>query len=150
MSDYLAHDYIWAARETDSDDMDAGTFCSVDDGGTKYIRADLAKSQIKAAEAAALMKAAEVAGSLGDKWWNEYKDINSPDRGDSHREGMSDGASDIQHAILALISDDQFILDAYVEAEVNKALDWAADCVRFTERSVSRIAIAATIRAMKE
>lgn len=41
--DDLAPDYIWAAREAGSDDMDAGTFCSADDGGTKYIRATLAE-----------------------------------------------------------------------------------------------------------
>ena len=59
--DDLAPDYIWAMREVGSDDMDAGTFCSVDDGGTKYIRSDLAQSQIKAAEAAAYRKAAAYA-----------------------------------------------------------------------------------------
>ena len=51
--DDLAPDYIWAMREVGSDDMDAGTFCSVDDGGTKYIRSDLAEARVALAVEAA-------------------------------------------------------------------------------------------------
>lgn len=36
-----APERIWAAKDRKADVWDAGTFCSVDDGGTEYVRADL-------------------------------------------------------------------------------------------------------------
>lgn len=61
--DDLAPDYIWAMRELGSDDMDAGTFCSVDDGGTKYIREDVVEALLRQARNEALEGAARMADS---------------------------------------------------------------------------------------
>ncbi|MFG6591304.1 hypothetical protein [Sulfitobacter sp. 1A12157] len=45
-----APERIWAAAEAGSDDFDAGTFCTVDDGGVPYVRADLLDDAVKALE----------------------------------------------------------------------------------------------------
>ena len=43
---------IWACKEFGSDDWDAGTFCTVSDGGTEYTRTDVTDARIKELEAA--------------------------------------------------------------------------------------------------
>jgi hypothetical protein len=42
---------IWACKEFGSDDWDAGTFCTVSDGGTEYTRTDVTDARIKELEA---------------------------------------------------------------------------------------------------
>lgn len=123
--DDLAPDYIWAMRELGSDDMDAGTFCSFDDGGTKYIRSDLADARV----ALAIQQAADAAVD----WYVSN--------------GEADGLS-VEDAIRALPHDPE-ALEALLRQARNEALDWAADQVKFTDRTTSRLDIAAAIRAMK-
>ena len=40
MSEAQAPERIWIMADLGSDDMDAGTWCSADDGGLEYVRAD--------------------------------------------------------------------------------------------------------------
>ena len=42
-----APEKIWADKEFGSDDWDAGTFCTVSDGGTEYTRTDIADALIE-------------------------------------------------------------------------------------------------------
>lgn len=53
----------------------------------------------------ALREASKVADDLAIKWWGEYKNRLSPHCADPQYQGMSDGASDVAAAILALIGE---------------------------------------------
>lgn len=55
-----APERIWAQKEAFSEDWDAGTFCTVSDGGVGYIRADRIEALLKAEREKALREAAEV------------------------------------------------------------------------------------------
>ena len=55
-----APERIWAQKEAFSDDWDAGTFCTVCDGGAEYIRADHVDALLKAEREKALREAAGV------------------------------------------------------------------------------------------
>ena len=54
-----APERIWAQKEAFSDDWDAGTFCTVSDGGVGYMRADHVDALLKAEREKALREAAE-------------------------------------------------------------------------------------------
>ena len=45
-----APEKIWADKEFGYNDWDAGTFCTVSDGGTEYTRTDVAEARIKELE----------------------------------------------------------------------------------------------------
>ena len=55
-----APERIWAQKEAFSDDWDAGTFCTVCDGGAEYIRADHVDDLLKAEREKALREAASL------------------------------------------------------------------------------------------
>lgn len=126
-----------------------------------------AKSQeIKAAEAAALRRAAEVAVAHKVRLWHHDPDDPSPDL---VAQGYHNAISNIERSILHSITPDQSsALDAYVKAKVGEALERAAvkldeleakcdagitDSERGLIASGAAIAFmkaAAAIRAMKE
>ena len=47
-----APEKIWADKEFGYDDWDAGTFCTVSDGGTEYTRTDISDALIEELESA--------------------------------------------------------------------------------------------------
>ena len=57
-----APENIWADKEFGSDDWDAGTFCTVSDGGTEYTRTDVTDARIEELETALLECREEIEG----------------------------------------------------------------------------------------
>jgi hypothetical protein len=55
---------IFANKEFGSDDWDAGTFCTVDDGSVPYTRTDHSQALIAAAERRGMERAAGIAGGM--------------------------------------------------------------------------------------
>ena len=104
-----------------SDPLGAGLWAlaTKDEAGIAihYTRADLAQSTIKAAAAAALMKAAEVCAAH-----EKHADFKSVEAGGAWWDGYANGAYKSKKAILDMITPDQSILDAYVKAKVEEAL----------------------------
>tara|TARA_R110000782_G_scaffold21685_13_gene58119 strand:+ start:1398 stop:1706 length:309 start_codon:yes stop_codon:yes gene_type:complete len=64
-----APEKIWANKEFGSDDWDAGTFCTTDDGGTEYTRADVADARIKELESALVNIEVASGKQCGKKEW---------------------------------------------------------------------------------
>jgi hypothetical protein len=94
--------------------------------------------------ALAIKQAAEICDDI-QRAADEIVD-NGADRSDYYQ-GKSFGAEQCGNKISRLPHDPE-ALEAYVQKRVDEALDWAADQVKFTDRTTSRLDIAAAIRAM--